>query len=451
MKIILHPPLLVSGIGQRATNEDFHYPAVPAPAGHRPFFIVCDGMGGAQRGEVASRMATEGFVRFFESHPVDLPTPDYLSRALAAVELTFDEYLQEHPAAMGMGTTFTQVWFHREGVTLGHIGDSRIYRFRAGVAEVLTEDHSFVGELLAAGLITPEEAEHHPRKNVITRAIQGRLRGSTRMTVTQINRVLPGDVFLLCTDGVLEACPTRVLQELAREHARPADLAAAIAGRCAESSRDNYTALLVEVAEVAAAAPPAPSRRPVSPAAVGKTGLAASLAIAVLLPAAWWLRLSSPPAPPTSGIPPAQVVPPRPPARLPAAAPSPVPMPPDSPAAAAPFPDTMPSLPTAPPVPFRDSAALLFGYRDPDGPVLIPARFAAAAPFSEDLARVMDPESKHFGFIDRTGQYVIPPRYQTATDFQGGTAIVTEPRGGATYRIDTQGQAVDAAHPTQQP
>lgn len=470
LKIQLKPQQLIYNQGQRENNEDYYYPKQDAPPERVPFFLVCDGMGGAEKGEVASRMAAEGFARFFEENPTDVPAPEYLSRALATVEQEFDKYLEENPTAKGMGTTLTLLWFHQEGITLGHIGDSRIYRFRNGEVKALTEDHSFVGELLAANLITEEEAERHPKKNVITRAIQGAYTGGTKMTVQNLKQVEAGDIYMLCSDGITEACPTPVLQEIVESNPKLEDLHQAIEARCAEHSQDNFTAFLIEV-EAVENVNPVPEReeatKAVQPLPVTQPSVAEAAApkrgsgqwrvwIGALLIAAaaiWGVnQMGDPGAKPTAQA--------EKPAEEEAPPPTPKPKPQDKPATTADTseekettPEPEPILPPepepadtspldVPPLPalspYQDDQSNLFGYKS-DTVVVIEAQFSEALPFSEGLAKVKDADKGLYGFIDRSGAYVFAPEFEQATDFKNGIATVQEPGSQNAYQIDTDG------------
>ncbi|MCR9099003.1 MAG: protein phosphatase 2C domain-containing protein [bacterium] len=472
LKIELNPRKLIFGQGQRKNNEDYYYPGEEAPTERTPFFLVCDGMGGAQKGEVASRMAAEGFAQFFEENPIDVPTPEYLSRALAVVEQKFDQYLEEHQTAKGMGTTLTLLWFHQEGITIGHIGDSRVYRFRGGEAKPLTEDHSFVGELLAEGLITEEEAERHPKKNVITRAIQGAYTGGTKMTVQQLKKVEPDDIYMLCSDGITEACPTPILQDIYTANPKLEDLHQAIERQCKERSQDNFTALLIQVAAVETVSPVPEAEdvtMAVQPVAVAQPSVSDPVAaakrsgqwralIVVLLVAgaAIWAINQIPDGEkkPTAQIqenleedtlPPEPAQPSKP-QRNPDNTPTT-----DDKKDTVPISDTSASNDSAPVdtntavisplpelMPYQDEQSSLYGYKS-DTVIKIKARFSEASPFSEGLAKVKDADKGLYGFIDRSGAYVFGPEFEQATDFKNGIATVQEPGSQNAYQIDTEG------------
>jgi PPM family protein phosphatase len=208
-----------------------------------PLFAVADGMGGAQAGEVASRLAAAAFREY---HEADQLAPDERLQAIIkeANRRIYDRARRDSDAS-GMGTTVTAALLMRGQVILGHVGDSRAYRIRDGELEQLTEDHSLVGDLMRSGRLTAEEAEAHPQRSVITRA----LGTDPEVDVdTQSVDVRPGDLFLLCSDGlttmvgdedilgILAAAPT--LDDAARELVRAANTG---------GGEDNVTVVLFGV------------------------------------------------------------------------------------------------------------------------------------------------------------------------------------------------------------
>jgi serine/threonine protein phosphatase PrpC len=162
-----------------------------------PLFAVADGMGGAQAGEVASRLAAAAFREF---HDVDDLDPE---ERLAAIIQEANRRIYERAAGdaqvSGMGTTITAALVGGDALVIGHVGDSRAYRLRSGRFEQLTDDHSLVADLVRSGRLTPEEADAHPQRSVITRAL------GTDREVDVDTFVVPveaGDLFLLCSDGL---------------------------------------------------------------------------------------------------------------------------------------------------------------------------------------------------------------------------------------------------------
>jgi protein phosphatase len=176
---------------KRRRNEDSY---VVAP----PIFAVADGMGGAQAGEVASKLAAAAL------EDTDSGSSSGQERVVSLIqEANRRVYARANtdPATSGMGTTMTVALVEGQVVTIGHVGDSRAYLVRAGRLEQLTEDHSLVNELLKSGKLSPQEAETHPQRSVITRAV-----GTDPDVDVDAFTVdaLEGDVFLLCSDGLTD-------------------------------------------------------------------------------------------------------------------------------------------------------------------------------------------------------------------------------------------------------
>src|SRR5947209_17923831 len=216
---------------QRQSNED-------AYLGRWPRFAVADGMGGARAGEVASRMAVEAFDR--------TPPSGSAEEQLAAVARTANDEIyrlaQEDSSRTGMGTTLTAAVVRDGEISIGHVGDSRLYRFRDGELERLTEDHSLVEELVKRGQLTPEDAEVHPQRSIITRALGPEPEVQVD-THTHTGR--DGDIYLICSDGLTGMVSEEEIQEIltARESlAGAADRLIQAAN--AAGGKDNITVVL---------------------------------------------------------------------------------------------------------------------------------------------------------------------------------------------------------------
>ena len=179
----------LSDVGrQREANEDNLVLA-------RPVFAVADGMGGARAGEVASRMAADAFA---DLHADGTPEQRLTLVAKRANRQIYD-LAQRDEAHRGMGTTLTAAMVAAGAVSIGHVGDSRAYRLRDGELEQLTHDHSLVAELERSGQLSPEAAEHHPQRSIITRA----LGPEPDVEVdTHTHAARAGDTYLLCSDGL---------------------------------------------------------------------------------------------------------------------------------------------------------------------------------------------------------------------------------------------------------
>jgi len=176
---------------KRRRNEDAF---VLAP----PLFAVADGMGGAQAGEIASKLAAAALE---DTDPGRLTGPEKVASLIQEANRRVHERSSSDPATSGMGTTMTVALVEDGGVVIGHVGDSRAYLVRGGEIEQITEDHSLVNELLKSGKLSSVEAETHPQRSVITRAV-----GTDPDVDVDSFIVEPqdGDVFLICSDGLTD-------------------------------------------------------------------------------------------------------------------------------------------------------------------------------------------------------------------------------------------------------
>ncbi|MBQ8202099.1 MAG: Stp1/IreP family PP2C-type Ser/Thr phosphatase [Clostridia bacterium] len=157
---------------------------------------VADGMGGHNGGETASTGARDSLIRHLEGKN---PSLEALREAITQANAELFRQQAEDEKLSGMGTTLSVIWMSEHFVYLGHVGDSRIYRMQDGKLQQMTDDHSLVGELMRAGFITPEQAENHPNKNVITRAVGTEEGIEIDLAVEERRK---GDLWLVCSDGL---------------------------------------------------------------------------------------------------------------------------------------------------------------------------------------------------------------------------------------------------------
>jgi serine/threonine protein phosphatase PrpC len=174
--------------------------------------LVADGMGGHAAGEVASQLAADVIRRLY--YDLDGPIPQVLAAAFSAANRAILEYAAEHPECRGMGTTCTTLAFRDDKAWLAHIGDSRAYLLRDGTLHQLSEDQTLVAKLVSEGAMTPEEANHSPVSNVILQAL-----GTSQQIKPLIGRnglsLMPGDVMILCSDGISNMVPDARMAEIA--------------------------------------------------------------------------------------------------------------------------------------------------------------------------------------------------------------------------------------------
>ncbi|MCW3067957.1 MAG: protein serine/threonine phosphatase, partial [Solirubrobacterales bacterium] len=227
---------------QRRANED-------SLLARSPLFVVADGMGGAQAGEVASQIAVDSFQQGLEDGSQAEAELAELARAANA---RIHELSHSNAEQAGMGTTLTAVYVGEDEVAIAHVGDSRAYCLRDGELLRLTDDHSLVDELLRQGRLTPEEAVEHPQRSVITRALgpEGTVEVDTRSY-----RARPGDVYLLCSDGLTTMLAEAQIQELLLANPPLRDAGEALIAAANEAGgRDNITVVLIRLEEVHAGA-----------------------------------------------------------------------------------------------------------------------------------------------------------------------------------------------------
>lgn len=212
-------------------------------------YVVCDGMGGAAGGEIASRMAVDVVLERMRAGNAANPARQRLHDAIAEANRTVLERAEREPGLNGMGTTLVALLLGTGdeacSALVAHAGDSRCYLFRAAKLERLTQDHSLVDEQMRLGAMTAEEAERSPFRSVITRAI------GTQAAVTEdVAEIKPeaGDVFLLCTDGLTREVNEASIAQILDAEGDVESAAQGLVNAAVEAGgRDNVTALVVQI------------------------------------------------------------------------------------------------------------------------------------------------------------------------------------------------------------
>jgi PPM family protein phosphatase len=211
-----------------------------------PLFAVADGMGGAKAGEIAARLAAAALEEAGSQARGEKGLADLIVEANRRIW----ERAVADPATAGMGTTVTAALVDaaQGTVAIGHVGDSRAYLLRDGALEQLTTDHSLVAELVQSGVLTPEEAERHPQRSAITRAL-----GTEPTVDVEVFTVAgePGDLFLVCSDGLpvmlSDADVVAALEAAGRDPTAAAE--ALVAAANTRGGEDNITVVLFELVE----------------------------------------------------------------------------------------------------------------------------------------------------------------------------------------------------------
>ena len=250
MKITLGQTFSFCQKGQRSNQEDARYPDCDTPDKAQRFFVVCDGVGGSEGGEVASHTVCQAFAKAMSK--VDF-SKDFTNKAFnEALDAAYNALDNSARPGTDMATTMTFAAFHSAGATLCHIGDSRIYQIRPTQGIIYrSDDHSQVNQMVHSGIITPEQARDHPQRNVITRYMAPVADDESRCmaTVVQTRDVKKGDYFLLCTDGVLQQLSDDQLQDVVADNCDDKEKIKKMAEQCKDST-DNNTAILIPIEQV---------------------------------------------------------------------------------------------------------------------------------------------------------------------------------------------------------
>lgn len=249
-------PYNLQELGQRQNQEDSLFPGIGQQTVNDRLFILCDGMGGHEKGEVASATVCETMSNTILSrwNPAEPLSDEFLQQAIEDAYDALDA--KDNGEEKKMGTTMTFVCFHAEGVTVAHIGDSRIYQLRPATkkepARIVfkTRDHSLVNDLIDIGEITEEEAKNHPQKNVITRAMQPCQERRAKATIAHLIDIQEGDYLYMCSDGMLEqTSDENLLNIITKKDARNEEKVEMLRNVTADN-KDNHTAHLIYINKV---------------------------------------------------------------------------------------------------------------------------------------------------------------------------------------------------------
>ena len=215
-------------------------------------FAVADGMGGHVAGETASRMACDALMRYYdrEYEPMGVNEPEILlERIEKVIRDTHREilaYAEEHEECDGMGTTLSVLVLLDNKALIGHVGDSRVLRLRADRLEQLTVDHTEVQALIDMGRLKPERAATHPRRHILTQAIG--VEDALEQIFTRIAKVNPGDVFLLCSDGLHDMVADDDIRQIIVANPAPQASCNRLVEMALENGgEDNVTVIVVRV------------------------------------------------------------------------------------------------------------------------------------------------------------------------------------------------------------
>jgi protein phosphatase len=231
----------------RENNEDkfeFFIPEEPRSIAQRGLvFVVCDGMGGHAAGQIASELAAKTFLEVYLSHPSDDAAAAAHSAVLAANRFVLDT-ARTIPARRGMGTTFTALMLIEDRVLLAHVGDSRAYRLRSGELVQLSTDHTWCDEVVRLGIMSREEAEQHPHRHMLSRAIG--TESDVTVDILWFETELD-DVYLLCSDGLVNFVSDEEIGKVLAENGPCEATRKLVELALVGGGGDNCTAIVIRV------------------------------------------------------------------------------------------------------------------------------------------------------------------------------------------------------------
>ena len=202
----------------REINQDCY--SIPKPEDNLQLFILADGMGGYNGGEVASKLAAEAVKSYIGNNFNQVEHTkekilELIKNAIEYANMMVFEKSKAVPELNGMGTTLDICFIYNNKIYIGHVGDSRIYRIRGEIIRKLTKDHSYVQQLVEDGKITREEANHHPKKNMLTKAL-----GCTAYVEPDIRarNLEEGDILVMCSDGLTNMVEEKEIYQVVKQN-----------------------------------------------------------------------------------------------------------------------------------------------------------------------------------------------------------------------------------------
>jgi len=236
----------------RENNEDkfdFYEPdEEPLLAARGSVYLVCDGMGGHNAGQIASELAAKQFLHAY--YHLGGTAQEAARHAILQAHHYIAEMASKIPSRYGMGTTLTALILKQDEGILAHVGDSRCYRLREGVFEQLSRDHTLVARLVEQGVIPPEQARYHPQRNVIRQAVGVADPSEPLEPDIETFALQAGDLYLLCSDGLTDMVDDAEIEAILRDEP-PTRAAWRLVDRAlANGGRDNITVVLVQILQL---------------------------------------------------------------------------------------------------------------------------------------------------------------------------------------------------------
>ena len=240
-----------TSIGGRDENQDFHGHLINNDC---QLFVVCDGMGGHKGGQMAATLAVNTVIEYIKTNIKQSDPQQCLEKAITFANTIIWTKGQEDKSYEGMGATIVAILFYDKKVIRAHVGDSRIYHLRNGdlvSGSGVSDDHSLVGEMVKRGIITAEEALTHPKRNVINRALG--IDENVEIEFLDIQNIQSGDLFILCSDGLLSHISNNEIVEFISQNNLPSKMSELLVAKADERGKlnggkhDNITVTVLKI------------------------------------------------------------------------------------------------------------------------------------------------------------------------------------------------------------
>ena len=208
-------------------------------------FIICDGVGGSNKGDVASKIVSESIKNYFYTNPTKYVDENYIEKSIRYSEYKLSQYSKEN-RILDMATTLALLYINNEDAIMSWVGDSRIYHISEGKIKHKSEDHSLIQFMINNGDLSEEEAKNHPYKNIISRAIKG-IEKTSEIEHKRIHNIKENDYFALVSDGILESVDETSLLKVLNENYNIENAINSIDNLCSTFSKDNYSIILTNI------------------------------------------------------------------------------------------------------------------------------------------------------------------------------------------------------------
>lgn len=247
--ITIHKPSVIYERGNRENNEDYIFPLKDTATNNDKLFIVCDGVGGNNYGEIASQIVTEAVSDYFHTNHAEKKDTRFIQNAVLFAQKKFDEKINTSSMYKNMATTLALLLIAEKSVFFAWLGDSRLYHVRNKKVVWKSKDHSLVNYLISIGEINKKEAENHPKKNQLLKAFQ-KSDSPIKADIIELKNIKKNDYFLLCSDGIFDITDEDSIIKKCSRSNTSTNIINLIKERAKENQNDNFSLFVIKVKNI---------------------------------------------------------------------------------------------------------------------------------------------------------------------------------------------------------